>query len=430
MSTPNFDLPKDMANQLVDPKAYTDLDRLHATYRWARANNPVGRAAADGHDPFWVVTKHADVSAISRDNALFHNGDYSVVCRPKASIEHVIATTGSPNVVRALVHVDGDEHKGLRALTQSWFMPNSILKLDDRIRALARATTERMRQQSGQVIDFANDVALHYPLHVIMDILGVPPEDAPRMLTLTQELFGSEDAEYKRENQRGGDPDGAMAKALLSVVADFKNYFERLTEERRNNPRNDVASLLASAVVNGQPIDETSRLGYYVIIATAGHDTTSSSTSVAMWALSRFPELLPRLQADPSLIPQFVDEALRYASPVRHFMRTATADTEIRGRAIRNGDWLMLCYGSANRDEEVFPEPFEFNIDRKPNRHLAFGFGGHVCLGQHLAKMEMRVLFEELIPKLQRVEPAGEMDFIASSFVSGPKRLPVRCLMQ
>jgi len=149
-----------------------------------------------------------------------------------------------------------------------------------------------------------------------------------------------------------------------------------------------------------------------------------------MWALSNFPELLPRLQADPSLIPQFIDEAVRYASPVRHFMRTATADTTIRGRDIRKGDWLMLCYGSANRDEEVFPEPFEFNIDRKPNRHLAFGIGSHVCLGQHLAKMEMRILFEELIPQLQRVEPAGEVDFLASNFVGGPKHLPVRCLMK
>ncbi|MFM0245613.1 cytochrome P450 [Paraburkholderia sediminicola] len=430
MSIANYDLSKEIANLLVDPKAYTDLDRLHATYTWARANNPVGRATADGHDPFWVITTHADVSAISRDNVLFHNGDYSVVCRPKASIDHVLATTGSPNIVRALVHLDGDEHKNLRALTQSWFMPNSILKLDDRIRTLARAITGKLQQQNGEVIDFANDVALHYPLHVIMDILGVPQEDAPRMLTLTQELFGSEDAEYKREKQRQGEVDSAMGKALMSVVADFKDYFERLTEERRTNPRNDVASLLANAVVNGEPIDEVSRLGYYIIIATAGHDTTSSSTSVAMWALSRFPALLPRLQADPSLIPQFVDEALRYASPVRHFMRTATADTEIRGRTIRKGDWLMLCYGSANRDEAVFPEPFEFNIDRKPNRHLAFGFGSHVCLGQHLAKMELRILFEELIPRLKQVEPAGEMDFIASSFVSGPKHLPVRCVMQ
>ncbi|WP_429585460.1 cytochrome P450 [Paraburkholderia youngii] len=430
MSMTNYDLPKDIANRLVDPQSYTNLDGLHEIYAWARANNPVGRAMADAHDPFWVVTKHADVSMISRNNALFRNGDYSVVCRPQASIAHVIAATGSPNIVRSLVHVDGDEHKRLRALTQSWFMPNSVLKLEARIRSLAHLMIGELVQQSGSVIDFANDFALHYPLNVIMDILGVPQEESPRMLRLTQEMFGSEDAEYKREITRQGDAGSAIGKALLSVVADFKGYFDRLTEDRRKNPRNDIATLLANPVVDGQPIDEATRLGYYVIIAAAGHDTVSSSISVAMWALCQFPHLLPRLKADPSLIPQFIDESLRYASPVRHFMRTAAADTNLRGRTIRKGDWLMLCYGSANRDEEVFPDPFVFDIDRRSNRHIAFGAGAHVCLGQHLANMEMRILFEELIPKLQFVEPVGDVEFMTSNFVSGPKHLPIRCVLQ
>ncbi|NVH77970.1 cytochrome P450 [Paraburkholderia sp. JPY432] len=430
MSMTNYDLPKDIANRLVDPQSYTNLDRLHEIYAWARANNPVGRAMADAHDPFWVVTKHADVSMISRNNALFLNGDYSVVCRPQASIAHVIGATGSPNIVRSLVHVDGDEHKSLRALTQSWFMPNSVVKLEARIRSLAHLMIGELLHQSGSVIDFANDFASDYPLNVIMDILGVPQEESPRMLRLTQEMFGSEDAEYKREISRQGDAGSAIGKALLSVVADFKGYFDRLTEDRRKKPRNDIATLLANAVIDGQPIDEATRLGYYVIIAAAGHDTVSSSISVAMWALCQFPHLLPRLKTDPSLIPQFIDESLRYASPVRHFMRTAAADTNLRGRTIRKGDWLMLCYGSANRDEEVFPDPFVFDIDRRSNRHIAFGAGAHVCLGQHLANMEMRILFEELIPKLQFVEPMGDIEFTTSNFVSGPKHLPIRCVLQ
>lgn len=429
MNAASYTLPDAIANVLVDARAYADPERLHAAYTWARANNPLGLAVNDGFDPFWVVTKHADISAISRDNTLFRNGDYSVVCRPKASIDHVRSVTGSPHIVKSLVHVDGDEHKGLRALTQSWFMPNSILKLDDRIRALARQTVDTLRENNGATIDFATDVALHYPLHVIMDILGVPPEDEPRMLMLTQELFGSEDPELKREKQTSPANGGATAESMMAIIADFRAYFDQITADRRRHPRNDVASLLAHAVVNGEPISDVARLGYYVIIATAGHDTTSSSSAVAMWALSRYPALLPRLKAEPALIPQFIDEAVRFASPVRHFMRTATADTEIRGRTIRRGDWLMLCYGSANRDEDVFDRPFEFDIDRKPNRHLAFGFGTHVCLGQHLAKMEMRILYEELIPRLERVEPAGGMDMIASCFVGGPKHLPVRCIV-
>ncbi len=201
MNSNDFDLPGHVANALVDPRAYADTARLHETYAWARANNPLGRAVNDGFDPFWVVTKHADVAAVSRDNQLFRNGDYSAVCRPKASIDHLLATTGSPNIIKSLIHVDGAEHKGLRGLTQAWFMPNSILKLDERIRDLACRTVDKLAQSNGEVMDFAKDIALHYPLHVIMDILGVPPEDEARMLLLTQELFGGEDPELKRAEQ-------------------------------------------------------------------------------------------------------------------------------------------------------------------------------------------------------------------------------------
>ncbi len=430
MNQTDFDLPGDVSTALVNPQVYADISKLHATYEWARANNPLGRAVSDGFDPFWVVTKHADVAAISRDSHLFRNGDYAAACAPKATIDQMKAMTGSYNGgLKTLVHVDGDEHKGLRTLTQAWFMPNSILKLDERIRDLACRTVDKLAAAEGEVIDFATEIALHYPLHVIMDILGVPPEDEGRMLLLTQELFGTEDPDFKRGGQEQNLDDETLAKNVLAIVADFRAYFEKVTADRRANPRNDVATLLANAVIDGAPISEDSRLGYYVIIATAGHDTTSSSTAVAMWALSQYPELLPRLKANPGLIPQFIDEAVRIASPVRHFMRTAAADTEIRGRQIRKGDWLMLCYGSANRDEEVFDSPFEFNIDRKPNRHLSFGLGAHICLGQHLAKMEMRILFEELIPRLQRVELAGAMTMSASRFVGGPKHLPVRCVM-
>ncbi|RWA51581.1 cytochrome [Cupriavidus sp. UYMSc13B] len=429
-TTSNFDLPDDIAKLLVDPKTYSNRELLHSVYTWARATNPFGRANIEGFDPFWVATKHADVSAISRDSSLFRNGDYSVVCRSKAAINHVISVTGSPHIVKALVHVDGDEHKELRALAQSWFMPNSLLKLDERIRRLARRCVDRLAQYEGRPIDFARDIALYYPLHVIMDILGVPSKDEAKMLVLTQELLGGEDAELNREKQEITSDNEVLTKNLLAIVEDFRRYFEKLTSDRRRNPRNDMATLLANAIVNGEPISDASRLGYYIIIATAGHDTTSSSSAIAMWALSQFPDLLPRLQADPALIPQFVDEAVRFASPVSHFMRTAAADTEIRGRTIRKGDWIMLCYGSANRDEDIFDEPFEFSIDRKEARHLAFGTGPHVCLGQHLAKMEMRILFEEMIPRLEGVESAGELEMVASSFVGGPKHLPLRCFMR
>lgn len=424
-----IDLPEHIGNALVTGKTYADIDGLHETYAWIRANNPLGRVIHPAYTPFWAVTKHADVAAISRNNTLFTNGDSSPTCSPKAYIEHIVATQGTIHPIKSLIHVDGDEHKELRGLTQAWFMPNSILKLDERIKALAQKSVDTLAENSagGKVVDFVNDMALYYPLHVIMDILGVPFEDELRMLKLTQELFGAEDPDLKRS---GDDADPtARAKIMLEVVGDFRNYFNALTEDRRKNPKNDIATLLANGTVSGEPLNPMQLLGYYMIVATAGHDTTSSTAATAMHALATNPGLLERLKADLSLVPQFIDESIRMATPVRHFMRTATADTELRGRQIKKGDWLMLCYGSANRDEEVFANPYAFDIDRKPNRHLAFGFGGHVCLGQHLAKMELRILFEALLPRLQSVELAGDMRMTGTVFVGGPKALPIRCVM-
>jgi cytochrome P450 len=348
---------------------------------------------------------------------------------PNAEIDHIISVTGCPHSNQSLPHLDGEEHKTLRGFTQAWFMPNSIQKLDGRLRELATASVDKMHASSGSVIDFVSDVALHYPLRIIMEILGVPAEDEPLMLRLTHDMFRSSGLEIKRKAGGQGSK-GDAAAALMKAVAEFNDYFRVLNKNRLLHPRDDVATLLAQAVIDGAPLSEDTLLGYYIIIAAAGHDTTAASASMGMWALSRQPGLLARLKADRSLIPQFIDEAIRFASPVRHFMRAATADTEVRGRKIAKGDWLMLCYGSANRDEEVFDKPSEFNIDRKPNRHLAFGFGPHVCLGQHLAKMELRILFEEIIDRLDSVTPEGEMELSASRFLGGPEHLPVRCVVR
>ena len=418
-------LPDDIARTVVSPRAHATPQRLHEAYTWARQNNPLGRIVLDGFDPFWLVTKHADVAAIGRDNTTFHNGDRPVVLQPIAGIEYVKAMTGGKHhLVHSLVQLDEPEHKELRNLTQAWFMPGSILRLDERMRALAKTTVDKMAACSGQTTDFVAQVALHYPLRVIMDILGVPPYDETRMLKLTQEIFAPEDPELSRSKAPVSPSE--RANMVRGVVADFERYFNQITADRRRHPRNDIASLLANATINGQPILDEHRLGYFIIIATAGHDTTSASISTAMWALATLPELLPQLKAEPSLIDGLINEAVRWGTPVRHFMRTATVDTQIRGRQIHKGDWLMLCYGSANRDEQVFEQPFEFRLDRKPNRHLGFGHGAHVCLGQHLAKMEMRKLFDEMLPRLASVELMGEPALSVSNFVTGPKRLPVR----
>jgi cytochrome P450 len=184
--------------------------------------------------------------------------------------------------------------------------------------------------------------------------------------------------------------------------------------------------VIANGAIEGCPLGDAERLWYYIIVATAGHDTTSSSTGGAMWALAENPAEFRKVKADLSLIPSLVDESIRWTTPVKTFMRTATADTEVRGRPVKKGDWIMLCYASGNRDEDVFEAPDTFRVDRKPNKHIAFGYGAHVCLGQHLAKMEMRILWEELLPRLKSVELGGPPAMSEAFFVNGPKRLPIR----
>lgn len=426
-------IPPEIAAKVVDPKAYAEDEASHEAFRWLRANNPVGKAQLDGFYPFWVITKHADILEISRQNALFHSGDMPTTFTSIEGDQKVRSMTGgSPHLVRSLVQMDAPDHPKYRVLTQAWFLPQNIRKLEDRIRTIAREHVDRMAAFVGPdgvgECDFVADVALSYPLRVIMEILGVPEADMPRMLKLTQELFGAQDPELSRENKNPADSDDNIQQ-IREVLADFFMYFKGITDARKAEPREDVATVIANSQIDGEPISDFEAMSYYVIVATAGHDTTSSSTAGAIWGLCQYPDQFAKVKADPSLIPGLVDEAIRWVTPVKHFMRSATEDYELRGRKIAKGDWMWLAYPSGNRDEEVFDNPDAFRVDRTPNKHLAFGYGAHLCLGQHLAKMEMRILFEEMLPRLQSLELAGRPSLAEAAFVGGPKHLPIRYRM-
>jgi cytochrome P450 len=418
---PDVAIPTPIAETLVEPSAYAS-NKIFESYAWLRANNPLGVAQIEGFDPFWVVTKHADILEVSRNNALYPSGVRATTITNQSADQRARAITGTPHLVRSLVQMDEPDHMKYRLLTQAWFMPQSIKKREQDIRALAQDTVTQFVKLPGEC-DFVKDVALHYPLRVVMNILGVPPEDYPRMLRLTQELFGSSDPDTERFMAALNDEQ--FMQLLMGVIKDFGDYFGAITEDRRKTPRDDLATLIANAQVDGKPIPEFEVTGYYTIVATAGHDTTSSSTAGAMWALATQPGLLERVKGDLELVPKLIEEAIRWTTPVKTFMRSASADTELRGRKIKQGDWLMLCYASGNRDEEIFPHSDKFDIDRTPNRQLAFGNGAHVCLGQHLARMEMRILLEELLPRLKSVKLAGEPRYTESAFVNGLKTLPI-----
>lgn len=422
MQTSALDLPADIVATLIDPRAYAD-SRIHDAYRWLRANNPLGIARPEQFEPFWVVTKHAHIQSVSRQNELFHSADRPTTLTTRAFEARTRTITGGPNLVRSLVQMDAPDHPKYRALTQHWFTPGNLREFEDRVRTIARGAVEKMTAHGGRC-DFVADVALGYPLHVIMQILGVPEQDEARMLKLTQELFGPQDPDAARVKEALTSEQ--LSNAIVSVVEDFGAYFGKITADRRANPRDDLASVIANAKIDGDYMPPHDITSYYMIVATAGHDTTSSSTAGAIWALAEDPAEFARVKANPELIPGLVDEAIRWMTPVKHFMRSATADTELGGREIRKGDWLMLCYASGNRDEEVFDAPFTFRSDRKPNRHLAFGYGAHLCLGQYLARMEMRILFEELLPRLKSIALDGEVKMTQATFVNGPKKLPIR----
>jgi cytochrome P450 len=418
-------IPDEVARAVIDPAAYADGKRVHDAFAWLRANEPLGRAELDGVLPFRIVSKHADILEISRQNDLFHSGDRSTTFTNIEADERVRRITGgSPHLVRTLVQMDAPDHPKHRLLTQSWFLPQNIRHLETRIRQIAREHVDRMAELGGEC-DFARDIAMTYPLRVIMEVLGVPREDEPRMLRLTQELFGASDPDLNRSGAQVAENPDQMAD-LQAIIADFFMYFKGITDQRKAEPRKDLASVIANGQIDGAPISDFEAMSYYVIVATAGHDTTSSSTAGAIWGLCESPGEFAKLKANPALIPGLVDESIRWVTPVKHFMRSATAACELRGQKIEPGDWFWLAYPSGNRDEEVFDAPDAFRIDRNPNRHLAFGYGAHLCLGQHLAKMEMRILWEELMPRLKTLELAGEPKLAVANFVGGPKRLPIR----
>jgi cytochrome P450 len=269
----------------------------------------------------------------------------------------------------------------------------------------------------GGSCDFANDIAVHYPLQVILSILGLPESDYAKMLKLTQELFGAEDPDIGRAGED---------HTVLEVMMDFVGYFTGLAADRRANPTADLASVIANAELSGAPLPDMDVFGFYLIIATAGHDTTSNSISGGLLALLEHPDQLELLQHQPEFMETAADEFIRYVSPVKHFIRTCREPFTLRDVTFQPGDVTLLSYASANRDEEVFPDAFRFDVTRaNAAQHLAFGFGRHFCLGAHLARMEVRAIFRELLGRLDHIELAAEPTFVQSRLVSGPKKLPV-----
>jgi cytochrome P450 len=398
------------ANVLAEPLGYTDEAGLHAAMTHLRAHAPVSWVDVPSYRPFWAVTKHADIMEIERANTLFTNWPRPVLVTAEA--DEIQAGMG----VRTLIHMDDPQHRVVRAIGGDWFRPKAMRALKQRVDELAKIYVDNMYYAGGEC-DFVQEVAVNFPLYVILSLLGLPESDFGFILKLTQELFGSDDDEYKR---------GTTTEDQMPVLLEMFEYFNRVTASRREHPTEDLASAIANARVDGEPLSDIDTVSYYLIVAAAGHDTTSATISGGVLALIENPDQRDRLRSDLGLMSCATEEMIRWVTPVKAFLRTAAEDTAVRGVPIAAGESVLLSYVSGNRDEEVFADPFRFDVGRDPNKHVAFGYGVHFCLGAALARMEVNSFFTELLPRLTSIELAGPAELVATTFVGGLKHLPIR----
>lgn len=407
------------AAQLADPAIFQNPDQVYALYRRLRNEAPVALAEPKGYRPFRVMTRHADIFELERRPEIYEAGPRTVLLPNK--VEDIYeARYGDRNGVKPLTHMDGEYHRAHRAVLVDWFKAKNLKAFEPRIRAIAKEFIDRMEDMGGSC-DFAQDVAYLFPLRVILTLMGVPREDEDMVLGMTQRLLSPADRELVKRRDAGD------TMAPRDVVADFADYFLRLGKAREADPRNDIVSTIANSRIDGKPMARREMISYYVIVATAGHDTTAASIGGGLLGLMTNPAQFTRLQADLDLLSTAAEEFVRWTAPVKHFMRTPNIDVEWHGQTIRAGEAIMLCYASACRDERVFDAPDSFRIDRPANPpHLAFGSGPHFCMGRPLATMEIRQFYREMLPRLKSIEQSAAPSFVESTFVSGLKKLPVR----
>jgi cytochrome P450 len=403
------------ARIVISPSGYADDERLQAAFRLLRSEAPVYWVDTPGIQPFWLVSRHADVTAAERRGGPF-SAQQRTVLSSKVTEDRLRRIIGKPYVLRGLLQMDDPEHGAYRAATQPWLMPAALRPLIPWLTEWAETMVGRMAGRT-EVFDFAAEVSA-FTIRGIMRLMGLPEADEALIQQLSRGLVGPEDPVRRLADQ----PTQALCRAAFG----FRDYFEPVAADRQSCPRHDLSSAIANARVDNAGLPDFELYSYYMLIATAGHDTISFSVSGGMQALLANPEQLARLQAEPALLDTAIEEMLRWTTPARHIMRTAREDTELGGQTIRQGEAVALFFGSANRDEAVFEAADTFRIDRRPNPHVAFGAGPHHCIGAHLARMEMRALFRALLPRLQAAELVGQPSRTQSTMVTGIASLPVR----
>ena len=396
---------------IIGPDHYAKNGYPHAEWAYLRKHKPVFRCEHPGTDPFWAITKHADIVEIARQPRLFLNGPRLLVFVVEPGFE----PEATPPF-RHLLDMDPPEHGEYRALVSRKFTPRGVRELEPQINSIAKDVLDSVTGRDS--CDFVIDISSKIPLAVIAELLGVPHQDWEQLFQWTNETIGGTDPEF----QQGATMQETLDRARLGLF----QYFSNMVAERIKSPTNDITSIVANAKINGQPLPQLELLSYFFLLVVAGNETTRNATTGGLLALIENPDQWDRLKKNPTLIKPAVEEIVRWTTPVIQFARTATEDTEIRGQKIRAGESVCLFYPSANRDEEVFDNPFKFDIGRDPNPHIAFGIGEHFCLGANLARLELEAIFRQIIERMEYAELAGPVERLRSSFVGGIKHMPIK----
>lgn len=398
---------------LVDPAHYAQHGYPHETWTRLRAEEPVFRWTETDGMPFWAITKHADVTEISKLPDVFLNA-------PRLTISHLPEEPPQDMFPPTLIQMDNPRHREFRKMISSRFTPRALKKIHEPIEAIGKEIVDALvvDKEEGEV-DFVKEVSAPLPIAVIAWMLGLPKSDWNLLFDWTNRLIGANDPEFCQEGKT------ASESAQATMIEVFE-YFTRLVDEKKKKPADDLVTLFANAEVEGKPLEFIDVLTFCLIIVVAGNETTRNATSGGMLAFVEHPDERRRVVENPALMPTAVEEVVRWTSPIIHFARTATVDYELRGKTIKKGDAMALFYPSANRDEEIFDDPYVFRADRDPNPHLAFGMGEHFCLGAHVARLEMIAAYKHLLPRLAEVELCGPIVRLHSSLVGGVKHLPLR----
>ena len=392
---------------VISPEKYQREGYPHADWTWLRNNDPVHYFDVDYSDPFWAVTKHADIVSIGKNPT-----DWLIEPRLAVFTNDVPEEPTS----RHLLTMDPPDHGRYRNLISKWFTPRTVKVWEPKVQRVTREILDKAAAKGD--IDFVADVSAPITIAVISLMLGVPEKDWHLLFRWTNEIIASEDPEY----QRGRTSFETGEDARMELF----QYFKELSDERRRAPQDDILSVVAQAKIDDQPLNDFDLLSYYFLLVVAGNETTRNAMTGGIQCFLDNPDQWKSMVEQPGLVEGAIEESVRWTTPVNQFTRTAARDMQLRDKTIRQGESVCLFYASGNRDEEVFDAPFEFRIDRKPNDHIGFGRGEHVCLGAHLARLEIRSMYSQLRERVVTMERTGEVDRMRSSFIGGIKRAPMR----